>query len=147
MIRRAVLTWAAMIPIAIANGTLREVALKPVLGDQTARQLSVVTASAAFLVLVYVLMREYVVDETDQRLLKVGMAWLAATIAFEFGFGHVVDGKSWGELLHDYNLFAGRLWPLFLGIETVAPVLIKHFVLLRPSAGQQPRRPQTQGAD
>lgn len=37
MIRRAVLTWVAMIPIAITNGTLREVALKPALGDTTAR--------------------------------------------------------------------------------------------------------------
>ena len=62
----------------------------------------------------------YVVDETDGRLLEVGIAWLAATIVFEFGFGHFVDGKGWGELLHDYNIFAGRLWPVFLGLSARA---------------------------
>ncbi|HYP61427.1 MAG TPA: hypothetical protein VEQ36_13445 [Thermomicrobiales bacterium] len=148
MIRRAALTWAAMVPVAIVNGTFRELALKPVLGDQTARKASVATASIAFLVLVYLLMREHVVDETDHRLLEVGIAWLAATIAFEFGFGHFVDGKSWGALLHDYNIFAGRLWPVFLGIEVLAPLIVKRFVLWQGAGiegGQRPQGPQVKG--
>ena len=87
MVRRAAWTWVAMMPIAITNGIFREVALKPVLGDQIARQVSVATGSIAFLVLVYFMMREYVVDETDRRLLNIGLTWLAATIVFEFGFG------------------------------------------------------------
>ena len=148
MVRRAALTLAAMIPVAIFNGTFRELALKPVLGDQTARQASVATASLAFLVLVYLLMREYVVDETDRRLLEVGVAWLAATIVFEFGFGHFVDGKGWSELLHDYNIFAGRLWPVFLGIEVLAPLIVKRFVLWQGAGirgGQRPHGPRAQG--
>ena len=85
------------------------------LDDQTARQISVATASIAFLTLVYLIMREYVVDETRSALVGIGLTWLAATILFEFGFGHFIDGKSWGELFRDYNIFAGRLWPVFLG--------------------------------
>ena len=107
------------------------------------------TASIAFLVLVYLIMREYVVDETDQRLLEVGLTWLAATILFEFGFGHFVDGKRWGELAHDYNIFAGRLWPIFLGIEALAPLMIKHLVLHKGigiGRGQRPHGPRPQGA-
>jgi hypothetical protein len=149
MIRRAALTWVAMIPVAILNGTIREVALKRVLDDQPARQLSVATASVAFLVLVYLIMREYVVDETDQRLLVLGLTWLAATIMFEFGFGHFVDGKSWGELVHDYNIVAGRLWPVFLAIEALAPLLIKRFVMhqgIGIGGGQRPQGPRPQGA-
>lgn len=148
MVRRAALTWAAMIPVAIFNGTFRELALKPVLGDQTARQASVVTASLAFLVLVYLLMREYVVDETDRRLLEVGIAWLAATIVFEFGFGHFVDGKGWGELLHDYNISAGRLWPVFLGVEVCAPLLVKRYMLRHGTdigREKRPHGPRAQG--
>ena len=136
MIRRAALTWVMMIPIAITNGTLREIVVKPVLGDTTARQISVVTASGAFLTLVYFMMREYVVDETDQRLLEVGLAWLAATILFEFGFGHYIDGKSWGELLHDYNVLAGRFWPVVLAVELFAPIVVKR--MARHESG--PRR-------
>jgi hypothetical protein len=129
-----------MIPIAVTNGTLREIALKPVLGDSTARQISVVTASAAFLVLVYFMMREHVIDETDQRLLEIGMSWLAATILFEFGFGHYVDGKSWGALLHDYNIFAGRLWPVVLAVELVAPIVTKR-IAGRDFGSQRAPRP------
>jgi hypothetical protein len=138
-----------MIPVAILNGTFREVALKRVLDDQPARQVSVATASIAFLVLVYLIMREYVVDETDRRLLAVGLSWLAGTILFEFGFGHYVDGKTWGELAHDYNIFAGRLWPIFLGVEVLAPLLIKRFVIhqgIGIGRGQRPHDPRPQGA-
>src|SRR5687767_8530339 len=60
VIRRSALTWLLMIPVAIANGTLREVVLNPLIRDFTARQISVVTGSAAFLVLVYLMMRNYV---------------------------------------------------------------------------------------
>jgi hypothetical protein len=142
MIRRAALTWVAMIPVAILNGTIREVALKRVLDDQPARQLSTATASIAFLVLVYLIMREYVVVESDRRLLAVGLTWLAATILFEFGFGHFIDGKTWGELVQDYNIFAGRLWPVFLGIEALAPLLIKRFVMHQGIGRGQGPRPQ-----
>ena len=45
---------------------------------------------------------------------RVGAAWLAATVAFEFGFGRAVAKLSWEELLADYNLARGRTWPLVL---------------------------------
>lgn len=41
--------------------------------------------------------------------LVVGTAWLLAAVAFEFGFGHYVDGLSWSRLLSDYDLTRGRL--------------------------------------
>ena len=48
---------------------------------------------------------------------------LAMTVAFEFLFGHYVAGHSWDRLLHDYNLFAGRVWVVVLVWVTVAPYL------------------------
>jgi len=41
--------------------------------------------------------------------ITIGLVWLAMTVAFEFLFGDYVAGHSWDRLLHDYNLFAGRL--------------------------------------
>ena len=40
--------------------------------------------------------------------MEIGAAWVVLTVIFEFGFGHYVDGKSWSELLENYNLPAGR---------------------------------------
>jgi hypothetical protein len=48
--------------------------------------------------------------------------WLVLTVAFEFGFGRA-RGCSWELLLHDYNLFAGRLWLLVLLMVLCAPYL------------------------
>jgi hypothetical protein len=44
-------------------------------------------------------------------------------VAFEFGFGHYVSGAPWTELLADYDVRAGRLWPLVLFTTIVAPSL------------------------
>lgn len=145
MIRRAALTWVSMIPVAITNGIIREIALKPLLGDRTARQVSVVTGSAAFLVLVYLMMRHQVGRETDRRLLEIGAVWVAATVVFEFGFGHYVDGKTWDELLHDYNIFAGRFWPVVLAVEFLAPLVTKHIVEREEATAGHGHDPQPQG--
>ena len=45
------------------------------------------------------------------------------TIAFEFLFGRYVVKRSWRALLHDYNLFAGRVWLVVLVWVTIAPYL------------------------
>jgi hypothetical protein len=128
VIRRSALTWLLMIPVAIANGTLREVVLNPLIRDFTARQISVVTGSAAFLVLVYLMMRNYVRGATDQLLLKIGAVWVVGTVIFEFGLGHFIEGKSWGTLLHDYNVLAGHFWPVVLVVVFFAPLIVKRIV-------------------
>ncbi|MGA7982466.1 MAG: hypothetical protein WCA32_19870, partial [Chromatiaceae bacterium] len=53
----------------------------------------------------------------------VGLAWLALTVAFEFGFGHYVAGHPWASLLADYDLTSGKLWALILVWIAVAPYL------------------------
>jgi hypothetical protein len=67
------------------------------------------------------------------------VAWLETHKA---GFGHFIDGKTWGELVQDYNIFAGRLWPVFLGIEALAPLLIYRFVMNQGIGRGQGPRPQ-----
>ena len=59
----------------------------------------------------------------DRRLraFLIGSLWLALTLAFEFGFGHWAGGKSWHELLQDYNLLAGRVWVFIPIVTAVAP--------------------------
>ncbi len=36
------------------------------------------------------------------------------TVAFEFLCGHFVLRRPWNWLLHDYNLFAGRVWVVLM---------------------------------
>jgi hypothetical protein len=43
--------------------------------------------------------------------------------AFEFVFGHYVAGDSWGELLANYNVPRGHLWPFVLVAVGAAPFI------------------------
>jgi hypothetical protein len=131
MITRAALTWVLMIPVAIANGVVRETVIRPLTGELPAHQISVVTGSLGFMGVTWLAFRHQAVEESDHTLLGVGLAWLIGTIGFEFGFGHFLDGKTWSELFHDYNVFQGRLWPLVLLVIFAAPMATKRLALWR----------------
>lgn len=49
---------------------------------------------------------------------------IRVAIAVEFGFGQFVMGHSWSTLLHDYNVFAGRIWILVLLTTLLGPWLL-----------------------
>ncbi len=117
-----VLAWFPMIPIAIANGVLRQFGYGPYLGELAAHQVSTLTAGILFGVYIRLIIRGWP-PRSGAQAIRVGLLWLALTVAFELLFGHYVAGHAWADLLHDYNLLAGRVWPLLLVWITVAPFL------------------------
>jgi hypothetical protein len=92
------------------------------LGELQAHQISTLTGVVLFGVYIEFIVRVWRPESAAQAI-AVGLLWLAMTVAFEFLFGHYVAGHSWGRLLHDYNLFAGRVWLVVLVWVTVAPYL------------------------
>jgi hypothetical protein len=110
---KAVLAWLVLFVVMFANGAARVVALQPHLGEDRARQV----ASLTGLVLVLLVSRRFVrlvPEATSSQLLRVGLGWLTATVAFELVFGRFVSGMSWRALVADYDLPRGRLWSLVL---------------------------------
>ena len=128
--RRATIAWLLMVPVAIANGVIRELLYKPVVGDLPSHQISTLSGSAAMLGVTYLLLHKEAPRHTDTKLLRLGAIWLLATVLFEFSFGHYVDGKSWAELAADYNITKGHLWPLVLLTIFVSPLLVKRMRLV-----------------
>ena len=123
--RRAwLLAWLGGPLIGIANGTLRELGYKDRVGELTAHQISTGTALGLFAGYFELLARRRPLSSTREAF-EVGVAWLALTIAFEFGFGHYVAHTSWRELLADYDLRKGRLWPLVLAWIAIGPAVIR----------------------
>jgi hypothetical protein len=106
-----VAAWAGGAVLAVANGTLRELLLVPVLGSEAARQVSTLTLMLLLGVYVWWLCRRWPLP-TSVSALTVGAIWVLLTIGFEFGLGHYVEGKSWASLLADYDVSAGRIWLL-----------------------------------
>lgn len=114
------LAWVPLVVIAIANGALREGWYGKYVGKLAAHQLSTVSGIALFGVYIWLVIRRWWPD-TASRAVSIGLMWLTFTVAFEFVFGHYIRGLSWSDLLHDYNLLAGRLWVLVLVWVTIAP--------------------------
>jgi len=117
-----------MVPIAIANGVLRESCYGRHLSELAAHQVSSLLAIGLFGVYIWALVRRWR-PESGKQAIAIGLLWLGMTMAFEFPFGHYVAGHSWVRLLHDYDLLAGRLWSLVLAWIALAPYVF--FRLLR----------------
>lgn len=119
---RIVAVWALILVGAIANGALREAVLVPLWGRPTALVASGLLLSAVVLAVAIVLARWMrLPSRPSAATVAAGVLWLGLTLAFEFGFGRGVQGRSWSELLQAYSFEGGNLWPLVLLITLAAP--------------------------
>jgi len=120
MIVKYAVAWLLMPIIGIINGTIRQYAYSNALGELRAHQVSTVTGIFLFGLYIWALTLTWKIRSSAEAI-AIGLIWLTLTIAFEFLFGHYVMKHSWSRLLHDYNLFEGRLWVLVLLWVTAAP--------------------------
>ncbi len=117
---RYLIAWFPMIPIAVANGALREAWLLPRFGEHAARQVSTLLLIVLFAIYTGVVVRIWPIRSSGEAL-TIGALWLALTLAFEFGVGRFLSGLTWRQMLAEYNLSAGRLWVLVPIWVAVAP--------------------------
>lgn len=117
---RSLAVWLLLVAAAIGNGALRELAVVPRLGEATSHGVSTVLL-AAFIAVVTLVAIGWLAPATLTDAIRIGMLWLALTLAFEFGFGHWIAGDSWRALLDDYNVRSGRIWVLIPLVTALAP--------------------------
>jgi len=118
---RPVIAWLAILVLAFVNGTLREFALVPALGQRAAYMASGLLLSAVILVVAIALGRWLRLD-TAARAMRIGFLWLGLTLVFEFGLG-IVQGRSWADMLMPYTFKDGNIWPLVLAVVLFAPLV------------------------
>ena len=117
------ISWLPGIPIAILNGSIRVNFFSKYLNEIHAHQLSVLSFVLLFGLYVW-LVFPWLKLKSRRESFIVGPIWVLLTIVFEFVFGHFAMGHSWDVLLHDYNIFEGRLWLLVLVSIFLAPFLV-----------------------
>ena len=122
MILRAFSGWGLLLVLAVLNGGVRDTWLTPRLGDTAGRALSSVLLSLLILLATWLTIR-WIGPRTGGQALGLGALWLLLTLAFEFGAGRYAFGKSWSDLLADYDLSRGRIWILVLVVTLLAPGL------------------------
>ena len=109
--------WLIILPFMIANGIFRELVVKQFVSSQVAEAVSVALGIVILVVLTRFLLRPLAGKSTAQ-LIRASITLVLLTVTFEFLFGHYVDRKSWSDLLANYELWNGRLWPI--GLATIA---------------------------
>ena len=107
--RRWISAWLGAAALGVANGVSREVLYADAVGDEAAHFISTGTLLALLGGYMSLLQRRWPLSSRREAL-SVGAAWAVMTVAFEFGFGHWVDGDSWSALLENYDVSAGKIW-------------------------------------
>ena len=123
---KALLIWFIILGMAFLNGGLRELVLVPRLGMPDALVLSGVILSACILVIAVITVPK-LGPMAMHEALGIGVFWLLLTLMFEFGWGRLVQHKSWGELLEAYTFAGGNVWPIVLLVIVLAPVIAIRF--------------------
>jgi len=120
MMLKYTIAWLGLPVIAIINGLVRQYGYKNALGELRAHQVSTVTGIILFGLYIWALSLRWKIQSSVQAI-AIGLMWLVMTVAFEFLFGHYVMKHPWSKLLHDYNIFEGRIWVLVLLWTLIAP--------------------------
>jgi hypothetical protein len=117
---RYLIVWFVLLLVAMVNGAVRDFTYGRRLSELLANQVSCITGILLFAIVI----RQYVrfwPPQSAREAWGIGLFWMALTVAFEFLFFHYVAGHSWSELLANYDIVHGRLWPLILVWVAVAP--------------------------
>jgi hypothetical protein len=114
--------WIPMVAIAIGNGVLRDKGYGKRMTELRAHQLSTLIGIVLLGIYIGFVMRLWP-PASGGHAIRIGLVWVALTMAFEFGFGRYVAGYSWRRLGQDYNIFEGRVWPAILIWVASAPYL------------------------
>jgi hypothetical protein len=125
----AFFTWLGFAMIAVAGGILRVVWLEPRLGQSPANLAETLGLVAILCGMLWISVPWLCPRLEAGDIKALGLFWAGLTIAFEFGFGHFVDGADWSALLANYDITAGRLWilvPITMGLGPWLVRRIKH---------------------
>jgi hypothetical protein len=123
---RYLLVWLVMLVVSVFNGVLRDFTYGRHMPALQAHQLSTLGGILLLGGVIYLYQQRWPFASTRQAW-QVGLFWMALTVAFEFLFFHYVGGHSWEVLLANYDMSAGRLWPLILLWVAVAPYLFYRY--------------------
>jgi len=121
IIKKSLLIWLAIIPLAILNGGFREMVLNPLIGEKYGQPLSGVLLCLIVFILCWICIPR-IGRGTAKTYWIIGLWWIILTILFETGFGLLI-GDSFAELIRAYDITTGNLWLLVVIFAGTAPWL------------------------
>jgi hypothetical protein len=120
---KSILVWSGLAVLMILNGIVRGAWYEGITGEAAGHVISTISACLISGIFVWAVTAKYPFRSTSNAL-STGFLWLGMTVVFEFAFGHYIMKHPWSRLLHDYDIPAGRVWPVFLVWLVVMPALV-----------------------
>jgi hypothetical protein len=118
---RGFLAWLLIAALETLHGIARTLWLVPLLGDQLARQLAILSAIVIVFVVALLTIR-WIDARGGGRKLIVGLQWLVLMVGFDVLLGRSL-GYSWERILGDFNPLAGGFLGLGMATMLIAPWL------------------------
>jgi len=130
---RAVLSWFVLLAVAFLNGAVRQFAYPPTLGDFAARQVSTGVGAVALGATIWFILRRWPLSRASQAW-ATGALWAALTVAFEVALVRG-GGRPWDDVIAQYALWRGSLWPLLVLWVLTAPAALSALQRSRVAVG------------
>jgi hypothetical protein len=130
---RAAVSWLLLLTVAFLNGTLRQFAYPSTLDDFAARQVAVGVGAVALGVTMWFVLRRWPVSSVRQAW-ATGAAWAGLTIVFEIALV-LGGGHPWSDVVDQYAIWRGSLWPLLVLWLLAAPAMISALQRSRVAVG------------
>ena len=134
MIKKSILIWLSIIPLAVLNGGLRDAVFSPWLGENIARPLSgIILCLLIFIVSLIFIPRIGKGSPEKSRAKtywKIGALWIVLTVIFETSLVLAMGG-NFRQVLEMYDISTGELWLLvvvFMGIVPWLTAKIKRII-------------------
>ena len=122
MIKRSILIWLSIIPLAILNGAFREMFLMSWIGERYAEPVSGIILCLLIFIVSWIFIPR--IGKGEQKTYwKIGILWIALTIVFETIFGLAI-GNTFMELIKAYDVTTGNFWLLVVLFTGIAPWLV-----------------------
>jgi hypothetical protein len=122
MIKKSILIWLSIIPLAILNGGFREVCLTPQIGESCARPISGIILLLLIFFVSFIFIPR-IGKGVSKTYWKIGVLWVALTVLFETILG-LATGTTFTEMLKAYDITTGNLWLLVVLFTGIIPWLV-----------------------
>src|SRR3972149_2629087 len=119
MVQKSLEVWLFVALAAMMNGMFRSLFLVPRLGDHAAHVFSVLMLMIFVLLFSSVLVDRFLREYVNADLFLIGFLWVTMSVSVDFLFEYFVMDVPWRVILHDYDLFSGRIWLLVLATEFI----------------------------
>ena len=129
MIKKSILIWLSIIPLAILNGILRESVIAPLIGMKYALPVSGISLCLLIFIVSLIFIPK-LGKGTKKTYWIIGGLWTSLTILFETIMG-LASGNNFDEMIKAYDITTGNLWLLvviFVGIIPLRIAKIKRII-------------------